>query len=153
MTLKVDAFSVEGTDGGGFGRETEGVEALGTALPARENDRTETALQRRLYEGTTFDGCKNIATFQPTCASLTTKQIVIATLEEIASLGTTNSKDKSEEIDLYQVQPTYEEGLSTQSFMAKSGYRLEQGRRGGERCSESKLWIWTAPPTHGVLCT
>jgi hypothetical protein len=149
LTLKVDTFSVVRADGGGFGRQIDCVEALGTALSARENDRTETALQRRLYEGTTFDGCKNIAAFRPTCANLTRKQIVIATLEEIASLGTTNSKDKSEEIDLYQVQPTYEEGLSTQSFMAKSGCILEQGRRG----EMFELRIWTVPPTHGVLCS
>ena len=83
----------------------DGDEALGTSLPARGNGRTETALQRGLLEGTIFDGCKNIATFRPTCANLTTKQIVMATLEKIASLRTTNSKDESKE-DLYLVQPT-----------------------------------------------
>lgn len=129
MTLKVDAFSVEGADCGGFGRETVGFEALGTALAARENDRTETAFQCRLLDGTTFDGCKNITTFQPTCTSRTTKQIVITTLEEITSLGGTNSKDENEE-GLDPVQPTYEEGMLTQSFMAKSGYGFDQDGKG-----------------------
>ena len=105
MTLHFDALSVEGTDGGSLGWQI-GVQALGTALGARENDRTDTAVRRRFRDGTIVDGCKNIATFQPTCASLTRQQIVIATLEEVDSLGTTNFKDESDE-DLYQVQPTY----------------------------------------------
>jgi hypothetical protein len=109
LTLKVDTFSVQGTDGGGFGGETEAYQALGTTLPARENDRTDTAFRRGFCDGTIVDGCKNIATFHPTCASRTRKQIVmleeIATLEELGSLGTANSKGDSED-DLYPVQPT-----------------------------------------------
>jgi len=100
LTLHFDTFSVEHTDCGGFGGEIDANQAFGTTLPARENDRTDTAFRRRLCDGTIVDGCKNIATFHPTCASRARKQIVmleeLATLEELASLGTADSKDESE---------------------------------------------------------